>query len=139
MAVDHDRGRMEATDAIFAKFPNLRDLLRDDTDRQRLRLGLRCPKCRKLLETVVLDSDTNDGLILRTLEEWESGDFATRHPHGRARLDDDGPYPARLPPLPVRRRLHPGAAAEFVHTGAAGPRRTGHHPHVTVDPLSRRS
>jgi len=79
MAVDHDRGRMEATDAIFAKFPNLRDLLRDDTDRQRLRLGLRCPKCRKLLETVVLDSDTNDGLILRTLEEWESGDFATRH------------------------------------------------------------
>jgi hypothetical protein len=65
------------TKSIREKFPQVVELLRTDVDRKYLRVLLCCPKGHPL-ETVVLDEDRHGYLQLRSLTEWESGDFSTR-------------------------------------------------------------
>lgn len=76
---DQERESIRVEERILARWPDIYDRLDADPDRQRLWARLRCPRCSKLLETVVLDADHNRHLMLRTREEFLSGDFATRH------------------------------------------------------------
>lgn len=83
MSADWDRTQeresIRAEERLLARWPDIYDRLDADPDRHRLWARLRCPRCSKLLETVVLDADHNRHLMLRTREEFESGDFTTHH------------------------------------------------------------
>lgn len=82
----NERHLLNVVEMIDAKFPKVRSLLRNDVDREELRVTLQCPHGHAV-ETVVLDEDTNGYYILRSLAEWQSGDFTT----GAARNAVPGP------------------------------------------------
>ncbi len=93
---DNEKELARVTAVINEKFPTVRELLRTDVDREILRCGFRCPLCRRLLETVVLDEDANGYLMLRSLKEWEEGDFATET--ARAAMPSFGRPEAKMSP-----------------------------------------